>query len=431
MRLFAAVGLGLFLVPLALASDFGRPAEIPLGKQPAALAVGDATQDGIPDVVTANSSSPGVSILRGLGNGSFERSRDYSAAAVGIGARFVEFGDFDGDGASELAVAAGDRIAIVVATDGALVRQGTYAVQAPAFLATGDLNADGNLDLLATSSTRAAVSVLLGRGDKAFDPPAEYGIAGPARSVAVADLNDDEVPDVAATGSSVSLLYGLGDGSFEPFRTLVGPVAALRSIDAEDVDEDGDADLVVAGGQNQVALLVNSGDGTFLWDAYRVGGTPSWVSLADLDGDGVLDVITANRGSNDISVLHGAESGRLGPETRTRVGRAPTALGAEDLDGDGETDLAVLNQASKSVTVLLNGADAPLPVVCLVPRVARKTLGVAQRMIRQAHCTLAPVHRKYSNRVKRRRVIAQSPVPGTRLPEGARVTLLVSRGPRR
>lgn len=109
----------------------------------------------------------------------------------------------------------------------------------------------------------------------------------------------------------------------------------------------------------------------------------------------------------------------------------PTALGTSDLDMDGTTDLVVLNRGSKSVTVLLNGADAPQPTVCLVPRVVRRSLAAARGLLTRAHCTLAPVHRKYSNRIKRGRVLAQRQLPGTRLPEGSRVNLLVSRGPRR
>jgi len=114
-----------------------------------------------------------------------------------------------------------------------------------------------------------------------------------------------------------------------------------------------------------------------------------------------------------------------------RVGRAPAALDVGDLTGDATNDLAVANRRSASVTVLLNGANAPQPVVCLVPRVMRRTLKAARGMVARAHCTLAPVRRRYSKRVKRGRVIAQTPAPGARWPEGSPVALVLSRGPKR
>jgi beta-lactam-binding protein with PASTA domain len=66
-----------------------------------------------------------------------------------------------------------------------------------------------------------------------------------------------------------------------------------------------------------------------------------------------------------------------------------------------------------------------------VPNVVRRTLQTARGIVARARCTVGSVRRKYSKRVRRGRVIAQVPVPRTRLPEGSRVALLVSRGPRR
>jgi hypothetical protein len=132
-----------------------------------------------------------------------------------------------------------------------------------------------------------------------------------------------------------------------------------------------------------------------------------------------------------VSVLLGAGDGTFGPQTRVRVGRTPAALAVSDLNGDATSDLVVANRRSASVTVLLNGANAPQPVVCLVPRLVRKTLKAARGLISRAHCTVAPVRRKYSKRVKRGRVIAQTPAAGTHLPEGATVALVLSRGRKR
>jgi hypothetical protein len=425
----AVVTAGLLFVPLASAAFFGRAAEIPLAGQPVSLFLADATQDGTVDIVTANAASPGVSVLPGRDDGRFDRRLDF---ATGTGARALAVGDFGDDGAVDLGLATGTRVTIFSGLDAGFVRGASYAVDSPAAIVTADLDSDGSLDLVVTSSTRPAVFILHGRGDETFDAPAEQPIRSPATSVFVGDLNGDEVPDVAAaTGGAVFTLSGLGDGTFGPYQQVAAP-AGLRSVAGEDLDLDGTVDLVVAGGSNQAFVGFNSGDAGFPeFVPYRVGGTPVQVLITDVDLDGFSDLLTVNRGSNDLSILRGDGDGRFRPQSRVKVGRAPTAVGVDDLNLDGTNDLAISNRRSRSVTELLNGKNAPQPVVCLVPRVVRRTFTVAQRLLTQANCAVGPIRRRYSNRVLRGRVIAQSPVPGMRLPEATRISLLVSRGPRR
>ena len=152
---------------------------------------------------------------------------------------------------------------------------------------------------------------------------------------------------------------------------------------------------------------------------------------ADVDSDGSTDLVTANRGANDVSVLLADDDGRFQQQSRIRVGRTPTGLAIDDLDADGSLDLVTANRGSKTVTVMLNGADAPQPVVCLVPRVARRTLAVARGLVATANCRVGPVRRKYSKRIRRGRVISVSPQPGTRAPVDTAVRLLVSKGRKR
>lgn len=426
MRAFgAAVATGLLLAPLASA-NFGRSAEIPLAGQPASVVLGDANQDGLADIVTIYSSGPSISVLAGHGDGGFAQPVDYPVT----GARFAVFGDLDSDGLDDLAVAAGATITVFAGMEGGFERKASFPVRAPAVLAAADLNSDGNLDLATASSTDPRVSVLIGLGDGTFDPAVYYPVGSATESLVVADLDGDGALDIATAGSRPSILFGTGDGAFRPYTAdAIGPSA--RSLATDDLDQDGDQDLVAARSQ-EVGVLLNAGDGTFPEDtSYPVSGTPAAVAIADVSGDESLDVVTANRGSNNISVLEGVDDGTLKPQFRVRVGRMPTALATSDLDMNGTTDLVVSNRGSKSVTVLLNGAAAPQPTVCLVPRVVRRTLAAARALLASAHCTVSTVRRKYSNRVKRGRVIAQRPAPGTRRPEDARVTLLVSRGPRR
>ncbi len=431
MRLLgvAAVSAGLLLVPLASAAFFGRAADIPIAGQPLSVVITDVTQDGLPDIVTGNATAPGLSVLPGLVDGRFERRLDFG---VGISARTLAAGDFDSDGSVDLALGGKNAVTIFAGLNAGLVRGESYLVESPASLAVADLDSDGNPDLVVGSSTRPVVSILRGRGDMTFGQPADQPVRSPVTSVFVGDLNDDEVPDVAAAGDRVvSTLAGLGDGTFEPYQEVAVP-AVLRSVAGDDFDGDGYIDLVAAGGPNQVFVGLNPGDGTFPeFVAYTVGGTPVQIAVGDVDNAGESDLLAVNRGSNDISILRGDGSGAFLPQSRIKVGRIPTAVSVEDLNQDGTFDLAISNRGSRSVTVLLSGANAPQPVVCLVPRVVGRTLAVARRLVTRGHCAVASVRRRYSNRVRRGRVIASKPLPGQRLPEGTPVLLLVSRGHKR
>ncbi len=147
-----------------------------------------------------------------------------------------------------------------------------------------------------------------------------------------------------------------------------------------------------------------------------------------IDDDSTLDLVTANRGTNDLSILHGLADGQFRSEERVKVGKAPVALAIEDLNADSLNDVVTANRLSKSVSVLLNGVDTPQPVVCLVPAVARQD--ARGRATSRRRCPLQgqPVRRRYSGRIRKGRVISITPVPGTRRPVDTPVTLLASRG---
>ena len=343
------------------------------------MALTDATQDGVVDVVLANASSPILTVLPGRRDGSFERPLGVGAGPI---PRSIAVGDFDNDGSDDLAVAGGNEIAIFTGRDATLVRLGRISVPAPSAMATADLDSDGNLDLLAGRVDESVVSVFAG--------PRETGrsslrrsirSAAPPRLSSSGDLNGDEAPDVASSGNGVSVLFGNADGTLRAYQSAGGPSGA-RALAGDDFDADGFVDLAAAHGANLVTILRNTGDERFAGaGSHPVGGTPVALAAADVDGDGSTDLVTANRGANDVSVLLGDDDSHFQQQSRIRVGRTPTGLAIDDLDADGTLDLVTANRGSKTVTVLLNGADAPQPVVCLVPGVAHRTLAVARRLV--------------------------------------------------
>jgi len=420
---------GLLVVPLASAATFGRSAEIPLVRAPNAMVEMDATQDGVQDLVLANANGrPTLTVLPGRGDGSFGMPIN---VGVGLAAQSIALGDFDNDGTDDVAVAGNGEIATYSDAGGTLSRSGLFNVPDVTTVTAGDLDQDGNVDLVAASASQAILSVFRGTGEGTFLPRQVYATDGPTTSILIADLDGDDLPDVVTGGSALTELINLGDGTLGAPVSIPAGLTDVRALAAGDLDGDGDVDVAVASGQSIVTVMLNFGVGDFRdFAIHGAGTTPTALGIGFVDDDDNLDIVAANRGTGDASIFYGLGNGRVQEETRVKVGKGPVDLALGDLSSDGVNDLVTANRAARSVTVLLNGADAPQPVVCLVPKAAGRTLAVARRLIAAAHCQVTAVQRTRSRRVKKGKVISTTPAAGARRPVGTPVTLLVSRGPK-
>jgi hypothetical protein len=128
-----------------------------------------------------------------------------------------------------------------------------------------------------------------------------------------------------------------------------------------DLNYDGLPDLVTANfGSDNVSVLLGRGDGTFAAEQrFAVGGRPTSVVVADVNHDGLPDLVTANFGSDDVSVLLGRGDGTFAAEQRfaVGVGADPTSVAVADLNGDLTPDLAITDSRFSAVTVLLGRGD--------------------------------------------------------------------------
>jgi hypothetical protein len=260
--------------------------------------------------------------------------------------------------------------------DGTFVAEPRFAVgYRPQGIAVADLNHDGIPDLVTANPDSDNVSVLLGHGDGTFAPQQPFAV-GDTVSVAVADLNHDGIPDLvtANTGNNVvhdvSVLLGHGDGTFapqQPFAVGAFPV----SVAVADLNGDGIPDLVTANrDSNDVSVLLGHGDGTFAApQRFRVGTQPASVAVADLNGDGIPDLVTANQGSDDVSVLLGHGDGTFMAEQRFEmgVGAQPASVAVADMNGDSIPDLVTADAGFSAVTVLLGRGDGTFGKLQLSP----------------------------------------------------------------
>jgi hypothetical protein len=334
-------------------------ARLSVGDSPLAVALGDVNGDGILDIVTANADSNDVSVLLGLGDGTFHLQALFD---VGAQPECLALGDLNGDGILDIVTgnSSSNSISVLLGLGaGSFQSESQFAVGAhPASVALADLNDDGILDAVTANSGSANVSVLLGRGDGSFQTQATFAAGEGPLSVALADLNGDGALDIVTADSwanTVSVLLGLGDGSFLP-RTAFGVGFGPHSVALGDLNFDGVTDIVAANFWSEdVSVLLGVGDGSFQTESrFDAGQSPRSLSLGDVNGDGVPDIVTANGWDESISVLLGIGDGGFERRSIFDVGNDPQSVAVGDLNGDGVLDIVTSNTGPSDVAVFAN-----------------------------------------------------------------------------
>ena len=238
---------------------------------------------------------------------------------------------------------------------------------APQSIAAGDFNGDGNPDVVTANSVDNTVTVLLGDGASGFTAAAgsPFAVGPHPQSVAVADFNRDGNLDVVtanSVGSTVSVLLGNGAGGFtaaagSPFAVGTNP----QSVAVADFNGDGKPDIVTANnGANDVTVLLGDGTGGFAeapGSPFPVGLFPQSVAVRDFNGDGKPDIVTVNSGNNTARILMGNGSGGFTGGGAFPVGSFPQSVAVADLNGDGKPDIVTANSGSNTVTVLLGSGS--------------------------------------------------------------------------
>jgi len=357
---------------LAQAGQFVEAPQFATGGNPQAVAWADFNNDGIPDLVVANSSSNTISILLGNGDGTFKPKADFSTGTTPEG---VAVGDFNGDGNSDIAVTdSGNNVVSILLGngDGTFQPRKNFATgKGPWGVAVGDFNKDGNADLVVTNATAGTISILLGNGDGTFQAHVDYNSGFDPVSVVVADLDKNGNQDVAvacnvntthngANVGVISVLLGHGDGTFNnqlQFYPAPNPV----SIVAADFNNDGFLDLAVAGQGNTVSVLLSNGNAGS-WNMlapvnYATAAFPTGVAAGKFNGDNNIDLAVSAGNGNTVSVLLGNGDGTFQPQIGYGAGDIPYGVIAADFNGDSRTDLVVANSGGNSVSVILGNGD--------------------------------------------------------------------------
>ncbi len=376
--------------------------------------IADVNGDGKQDVIvsnqcdfSANCGTGVISVLLGNGDGTLQAAVPYSSGAdQGIS---VVVKDVNGDG--KLDILATNQCSDNYCDGGSvgvLLGNGDGTFQAPRSynpggvstfaVAAADMNGDGKQDLLVTNQcdtnvncNNGSVGVLLGNGDGTFSSAVTYGSGGSSPlAMTVADVNGDGKPDVlvanqcsgnSCTGT-VGVLLGNGDGTLQAATTYSSLALYAIAVAVADVNGDGKPDLLVANQCNSsnncdngtVTVLLGNGDGTFQTGVvYNSGGSSALgLAVADVNGDGMPDLLVINQCLNNNScnngtaaVLLGNGDGTFQPAVTYSTGALyASAVAVGDVNGDGKPDLLVTNQCVNSsncsdgaVSVLLGNGD--------------------------------------------------------------------------
>lgn len=278
--------------------------------------------------------------------------------ATGGAPSLVKSADVDEDGKPDIVTCDYfDGVHIFFGNGDGTLRDGgeSFAGSNSAGMDVGDLDGDGHVDIATANYTQSTITLLYGRGDGSFESATTYfgSAAGNAGNVIIGDVDGDGHQDLVffVPPAEVMIAYGHGDRTFDAAvdvtLDLVSVFDAPRDAALIDIDGDGLRDLVVAD-QNSLRVLTHTAPRAFAQTYVpHQGVVPKYVAVGRLSATGPLGVFASNNSDDKVSVWT-VESGALLERGNIQVGDGPVQLALADFDGDGVLDVAVGSQTNNN-----------------------------------------------------------------------------------
>ena len=325
------------------------------------IVAADIDGDGDLDVVAANIGGGEVAWYPNTdGQGTFGSTQTISSVDY---AYSVAVADIDGDGDLDVVIPdpVYDTVYWYENTDGvggfSSAQVITSDIDTPQAVATGDIDGDGDLDVVSARSGDNTIAWHENMGGGTFAGPHPLTTTVNSYTLAVADIDGDGDLDVAAGDLPGELVLWFensdGAGSFSTQPAISSLVEEPLSVAAADVDADGDLDVLLADiGDNTVGWFENTdGAGTFgtLEALSTAVGGARVVAPADIDRDGDLDVLWAAEGVDQIAwhenqTIHRSALFPSQEIIAAGVPATPQDASAADLDGDGDLDVLAVSR---------------------------------------------------------------------------------------
>ena len=350
-------------------ASFGDSVTYPAGNSPGSVRICDLNGDGLADIIMANSTDSTISILEntsGLGFGiiSFASAIDLTGKS---GPQGVIVQDMNGDGKPEILAVSKDSNMLTVFKNTHLDNSISFNFKAnigtgtaPKSIAVSDFDGDGTLDVVVANEGDNTISIFKCLpspiGGFIFNARVDYSVGTAPGHVAARDMDGDNKPDIIVTNylsntisvfRNISVDTSIAIATKVDFATSNGP----NSFSIADLNGDAKLDIVTANKlSNTISIYQNTSTIGLLSYApaidVAVGIAPTHVEISDLDGDGIADLAVTNNGSNTLTVIKNNSAGgvlSLKPNVDIATSFAPDGLSIGDINGDGRPELAVTN----------------------------------------------------------------------------------------
>ncbi len=354
------------------AGAFASKVDYTSGDQAQAIIQADLNADGYPDIIVANYNASNIEVFLNDGDGTFGTGTTYASGSNPVG---LAAGDVNGDGDIDIVSIANETIiAIFIGNgDGTLNAKATLtttynnALPAPTNVALVDIDLDGDLDLLYTTSGQLKSQENEGSGT--FNNSSEWGYDSTTSKALSADMDADGDLDLVYVGSSNIVITRFINNNPSSVTTS----SANQPIDVVigDFDGDGDIDAVTANtnfGSGSISFYANSGSATFAAKVnYSMGAStvPKSITAADYDGDGDLDIFVTSYSNDEVVLFTNNGSAVFTLADSFTTGDGPFGLVVSDFDRDGNVDIATANENSDNISVLI--AELPLELFSVSP----------------------------------------------------------------
>lgn len=375
--------------------SFAAKVDSATDNRPSGLAVGDFDGDGKADLILSHSISQSLRIYRSNSTGNAVSFREHFNLPLNNIAAGVATDDLDGDGKLDVAavnatVVGGRLFLFRNTTTGNELSFATRIDSVPGSsaqsLAIGDLDLDGKPDIAISNSSGGVVSILRNTstpGSLSFASRITFPVGNQPFTLAIGDIDGDGKLDVVTGNASAGTISVLRNTN-----TSSGTLSFAAKVDFNagdfpfgttlaDIDGDGKLDVMVVDQGVKLSILRNTSTSGVPSFASKVdfitgntGAAPIRIATGDLDGDGKVDIIVSNNTGNTAAILkNNSTSGNLALATRVELatGSFPFASVIADLTGDDKPDYAVINQNSTTVSVFRNDLALPPSITSFSP----------------------------------------------------------------
>ena len=370
----AVINYGINNLVILLSDEYGNLTRYEystgIDSQPSSLVLGDVNNDDILDIVVANSGSENIGIFYGHRNGTF---RNLIRHSTGKSSRpwFISLGDFDDDSFVDIAVidVLNNHLIIFKGNENENfsieMKHSTGLNSNPYSIAIDDFDQDNKSDIVISNYENNNILLLSSYQIYSIGIPRSYSTGEDSLpvSIVVNDFNNDKQLDIIVSdyiGNRLLMFLGFGDGTFSQFQTILtmeGIVFAF--IVSADLNNDNQSDIIMTiGNYASIGVVLRQSDGSFTfsdWYSTPQYSSTSGITVADVNNDQNIDIITSHIWSGYIGIFIGYGNGSLSQVNEYSIGNEsyPSSLVAVDLNNNHHVDLAVIHSGEYRISIHL------------------------------------------------------------------------------